>query len=66
MNTPIVDFLRKYDNEDILRLHMPGHKGLIDIPTGYDITEISGADFLFSPGGIIKESEKKILCILTL
>ena len=58
MNTPIVDFLRKYDNEDILRLHMPGHKGLIDIPTGYDITEISGADFLFSPGGIIKESEK--------
>ena len=41
-----------------MRMHMPGHKG---VPvTGfepYDITEISGADELFAPEGIIAESE---------
>ncbi len=55
MNTPIVDMLRKYSKEDILRLHMPGHKGRLD---SYDITEVEGADSLFDPSGIIKESEE--------
>ncbi len=34
---------------------MPGHKGLFGHP--HDITEIDGADVLYSPSGIIKESE---------
>ena len=67
MSTPIVDFLEKYKNSDISRLHMPGHKGKTygykNIPGwlsdafAYDITEIKGADDLYHPGGIIKESE---------
>ena len=41
METPIYDFLKKYSNQNISRLHMPGHKG-----TGFlgceniDITEV--------------------------
>ena len=27
MNTPIVDFVRKYAESYSIRLHMPGHKG---------------------------------------
>lgn len=58
MNTPIVDFLRSYTEQNAVRLHMPGHKGKISVPTDYDITEIAGADFLFSPSGIIAKSEE--------
>lgn len=59
METPIYDFLKKYSNQNISRLHMPGHKG-----TGFlgceniDITEVFGADSLYEADGIIKESEK--------
>lgn len=56
MNTPICSFLEKYTNENRLRLHMPGHNG--EIP--HDITEINGADNLFTSdasGGIIGTSE---------
>ena len=58
MKTPIVDFVRSYEERDPLRLHMPGHKGLSLM--GYesgDITEIAGADSLYEASGIIKESE---------
>lgn len=58
MKTPIYDFLKQYDNKNSVRLHMPGSKGKVNIPFGFDITEIDGADFLFSPDGIIKESEQ--------
>lgn len=58
MKTPIYDFLKQYDKKNSVRLHMPGSKGKVNIPFGFDITEIDGADFLFSPDGIIKESEK--------
>lgn len=63
MNTPIYDFLQKYADSETTRLHMPGHKGKIYCDPlaavyPYDITEIKGADELFSPLGIIKESEK--------
>ena len=54
MNTPVIDFLRKYADSGILRCHMPGHKGIIN---KYDITEIKGADSLFEADGIILESE---------
>ena len=58
MKTPICDFVGKYVSSDAVRLHMPGHKG--HPFTGaepYDITEIDGADVLYSAEGIIKESE---------
>jgi len=63
MNTPIYDFLQRYADGDTTRLHMPGHKGKIYCDPlaplyPYDITEIKGADELFSPSGIIKESEE--------
>lgn len=59
MNTPIWDFVRSYVRQAPGRLHMPGHKG--EGPLGWeawDITEIPGADFLYDPQGIIRESEK--------
>ena len=40
MNTPICNFLERYNNEERLRLHTPGHNG--EVPN--DITEIYGAD----------------------
>lgn len=58
MKTPIADFVKSYADSDVSRLHMPGHKGqsFLGIEK-YDITEIGGADVLYSPDGIIKESE---------
>ena len=59
MNTPICDFVRAYRDSKRLRLHMPGHKGSAVIgPEGLDITEIDGADVLYSAKGIIRESEE--------
>ena len=59
MKTPIFDFVKGYAEKDVSRFHMPGHKG---IPTSLgceplDITEVMGADVLYSPDGIIAESE---------
>lgn len=55
MKTPICDFVKGYVSANNVRLHMPGHKGK-DYP--YDITEIDGADALYTASGIIKESEE--------
>ena len=59
MNTPICDFIKKYADENSLRLHMPGHKGksFLGIEEK-DITEVDGADVLYMGDGIIAESEK--------
>lgn len=58
MNTPIADFIREYVKQTPVRLHMPGHKGrgLLGCEA-WDITEIPGADELYAPTGIIRESE---------
>ena len=59
MNTPIFDFVRSYAEKNTARFHMPGHKGKGFIGCEqFDITEIKGADELFSANGIIAESEK--------
>lgn len=55
MDTPIRDMLLAYAERDPLRLHMPGHKGA---ESRFDITEVEGADSLFSPTGVIKRSEE--------
>lgn len=59
MKTPIFDFVESYANSGTCRFHMPGHKGKTFLgPETFDITEISGADVLYSAEGIIAESEK--------
>ncbi len=59
METPICDFVKSYINKDAVRLHMPGHKGkpLLGVEMR-DITEISGADVLYSANGIIRMSQE--------
>lgn len=58
VNTPIVDFIGNYCETGNSRFHMPGHKGINVLGfEKYDITEICGADNLYHPEGIIKESE---------
>lgn len=59
MDTPICDFVKNYSVSGALRLHMPGHKGreIIGLES-LDITEIDGADVLYSADGIIKKSEE--------
>ena len=59
MNTPIVDFVKKYVKNEPLRLHMPGHKGVSLLGfESFDLTEIDGADALYHACGIIQESER--------
>jgi len=59
MDTPICDFVSAYESSAPLRLHMPGHKGMKVLgPEGRDITEVDGADVLYSAKGIIRKSEE--------
>ncbi|MBQ4572154.1 MAG: aminotransferase class V-fold PLP-dependent enzyme [Clostridia bacterium] len=59
MNTPIYDFVQNYIKSNTARLHMPGHKGVSFLGCeALDITEIKGADELYAPTGIIRESEE--------
>ena len=58
MDTPVCDFVRRYTAGNPGRLHMPGHKGKTVLgPEALDITEIPGADVLYAPEGILRESE---------
>ena len=58
MKTPIFDFVKDYAEKKNVRLHMPGHKGRALLGCeALDITEIDGADSLYSADGIIAESE---------
>lgn len=58
MNTPIFDFVEGYKSEGNIRLHMPGHKGVGFMGVeNIDITEVDGADVLYSASGIIEESQ---------
>ena len=56
-DTPVCDFVRNYREQGWLRLHMPGHKGRGALEA-LDITEIRGAEPLYSGGGILRESEE--------
>ena len=61
MRTPIADFVKKYADGQNVRFHMPGHKGVGFLGVeSLDITEIKGADVLYSANGIIKESEDNV------
>ena len=59
ITAPICDFVRKYRDSGMIRMHMPGHKGRSFLgPEDLDITEIAGADALYEASGIIRESEQ--------
>lgn len=59
MKTPVCDFIEEYNRKASVRLHMPGHKGKASGGEEKgDITEIDGADVLYSAEGIIKQSRK--------
>ena len=58
MDTPVAGFLGEYQQSDLSRFHMPGHKG--QGPLGcesWDITEVLGADALYEADGIIARAE---------
>ncbi len=57
MKTPLNDFLEEYVKENKIRFHMPGHKGRAFIGVEEcDITEVEGADVLYSADGVLKDS----------
>ena len=59
MDTPIKDFVDKYASSNAERLHMPGHKGVSNLGVeALDITEIDGADSLYTANGVIKKSQE--------
>ena len=61
MKTPIFDFVKSYAERKSVRFHMPGHKGVSALGCEpLDITEIKGADVLYSADGIIAESEDNL------
>lgn len=55
MNTPVWDFVENYVNQNPVRLHMPGHKGVGSLEK-LDLTEVEDADVLYHATGILKES----------
>ena len=59
MDTPVWEFVRRYADSGVSRLHMPGHKGAGPLGCeAWDITEVAGADELYGAAGIIARSEK--------
>lgn len=61
MKTPIVSFLKSYQEKSPVRMHMPGHKGAGILGfEGMDLTEIYGADELFAAEGIIRKVNKML------
>ena len=59
ISTPICDFAAAYESSGVVRLHMPGHKGVSRLGTeGRDLTEVDGADVLYDAQGIILKSEQ--------
>jgi len=64
MDTPICDFVRDYARSNTVRMHMPGHKGVNFLGMEHlDITEIDGADSLYTADGIIARSEENASAI---
>ncbi len=64
LETPLLDGLKKYIEEDNISFHTPGHKGDKSLTnwTKYipymDLTEVEGLDNIHDPKGIILESQK--------
>ena len=58
MKTPVADFIRAYAAREMVRAHMPGHKGrVLTGPEPMDVTEVSGAGELYGTAGPVQEAE---------
>ncbi|HPG92133.1 MAG TPA: DegT/DnrJ/EryC1/StrS family aminotransferase, partial [Clostridia bacterium] len=59
MKMPIVEMLNKYAKSNVVRLHMPGHKGKgLAVNPKMDITELAFSDNLMNPASVILQSQK--------
>ncbi|MFZ5597700.1 MAG: aminotransferase class I/II-fold pyridoxal phosphate-dependent enzyme [Bacillota bacterium] len=67
--TPVIEALKRYTDEKIIRFHMPGHKGtgtagnkmaeyLGQMVFKVDVTNIPGLDDLHQPEGVIREAQE--------
>jgi arginine/lysine/ornithine decarboxylase len=61
---PIQKMVEHYARQDVLRFHMPGHKGLLAMPdVTLDVTEVPGTDSLFNPeDGILMAENQAAQC----
>ncbi|AGK99704.1 aminotransferase class I/II-fold pyridoxal phosphate-dependent enzyme [Desulfoscipio gibsoniae] len=65
-HTPLVEALRKYDRNHVVRFHVPGHGGGPGLPAairwgnlpGWDVTELAGLDDLHNPAGVIAAAQQ--------
>ncbi len=63
MQTPILNMLNNYAQQNNLRFHMPGHKGeavsnnVFKSVYPLDITELDFSDNLLNPTGVIKQAQ---------
>ena len=63
MQTPILNMLNNYAQQNNLRFHMPGHKGVAVADNVFksvyplDITELDFSDNLLQPTGVIKQAQ---------
>ncbi|MDR1354223.1 MAG: aminotransferase class I/II-fold pyridoxal phosphate-dependent enzyme [Oscillospiraceae bacterium] len=55
----LADSIKKYIDQNPIRFHMPGHKGIGTLEQ-YDLTELPGLDNLYNSRGCIKELENNI------
>ena len=56
--------VQRYIDAEALRFHMPGHKGLVELPgAAFDVTEVHGTDTLFDPqDGILQAQQEAAAC----
>lgn len=59
LGNPIERMLRRVADANALRMHMPGHKGLLELPgADHDVTEVPGTDTLFDPSEGLLEAQQ--------
>ncbi len=66
VHTTLVDALKKYNQNEAVRLHVPGHGGGPGLPLtmqqgnlpGWDVTELAGLDDLHNPVGVIAAAQR--------
>ena len=57
---PIHTMLERAAKDGSLRFHMPGHKGLIELPgSNCDLTELTETDTLFEPTGAVLQAQRE-------
>lgn len=68
--TPLIDGLKKYIEENNIRMHMPGHKAkdelkeIANLIPQIDLTEVRGVDNLHNAKSIIEDSQKNASRVL--